>query len=647
MTDAKPVSGDVVPSEAKPAERLDLESNEILLGQWYWVTFEDSDDNEYETLMCVMKLGSNVAHLEGPSTKYVGSTSNARILYKDFDRRCRHEPDAESILNERVLELQGRTRKLMAQIQAETRRLGLEPDTTSTETGITLAGGVDVKAHQRALVKAKDETLPELFEAVKTTNEAMAQWMDAQTFSLRAECGDLRTLVSAAEDRIFNIELYAGLTETVRQIQDGQPAGIDDRLHVMQRKLYMDEECLLDYRTGGMEFKNIDAFDQWLLEPQNLQRILPFPRTIVALQVRRKRKERGSSLHGLITLALEQEDRSTFFYIRNGDRVYWLQCDLEFGDHLFPEKDYELFSNEPLMAYAYCGRVERIMRRSTWEAKKAEHDELQAQHAAWEKANPDKHRFHNPHHDLFHSRDITRFEPFDQDNVHYDEIMGEIADKAKYFNRIILIIQGLLDRSPVLHPHHECKTWEEAARRQIELVYDGSKLLRYGSPPDYEAYAAGLRKHLEVGSVTIGQEDAWLRREAKREMARRDRNWRTAGSDREIEHFKPYHDPGPGELSRIDKLTRNKATYRWLRGKKSIRWREDLEEQIKSSIAVARDLLFNVSAYQPGDFRQFYEDPTTRQHYLRWAPTMLEAEEWHAGNRTILTPEERWAKEVR
>lgn len=46
--------------------------------------------------------------------------------------------------------------------------------------------------------------------------------------------------------------------------------------------------------------------------------------------------------------------------------------------------------------------------------------------------------------------------------------------------------------------------------------------------------------------------------------------------------------------------------------------------------------LFNVDAYTPGDFRQFFEDPRTRAQYLKWAPYLLAAEEYHAGNRGIL-----------
>jgi len=38
--------------------------------------------------------------------------------------------------------------------------------------------------------------------------------------------------------------------------------------------------------------------------------------------------------------------------------------------------------------------------------------------------------------------------------------------------------------------------------------------------------------------------------------------------------------------------------------------------------------LLNVDAYVPGDYRQFYLDPRTRQQYLQWAPLLLAAEDF-------------------
>ena len=54
--------------------------------------------------------------------------------------------------------------------------------------------------------------------------------------------------------------------------------------------------------------------------------------------------------------------------------------------------------------------------------------------------------------------------------------------------------------------------------------------------------------------------------------------------------------------------------------------------RIRCKFWASIDSLLNVSAYQPGDFLQFFQDPRTRAEYLKWAPFLLTAEEYHAGN---------------
>jgi len=63
-------------------------------------------------------------------------------------------------------------------------------------------------------------------------------------------------------------------------------------------------------------------------------------------------------------------------------------------------------------------------------------------------------------------------------------------------------------------------------------------------------------------------------------------------------------------------------------------------ESIRTTLTVPQNRLFNISAYQPGDFKQFYRDPRTRGDYLRWAHMLLTAEDYHAGLIEVAAP---WA----
>lgn len=57
----------------------------------------------------------------------------------------------------------------------------------------------------------------------------------------------------------------------------------------------------------------------------------------------------------------------------------------------------------------------------------------------------------------------------------------------------------------------------------------------------------------------------------------------------------------------------------------------DYDYQVKTGWTCPLDELFNVTAYTPGDFHLFFDDPRTRAEYMQWAPFLLSAEDYHAG----------------
>lgn len=54
------------------------------------------------------------------------------------------------------------------------------------------------------------------------------------------------------------------------------------------------------------------------------------------------------------------------------------------------------------------------------------------------------------------------------------------------------------------------------------------------------------------------------------------------------------------------------------------------DDNIACSFTTDVGKVLNVSAYTPGDYKRFYGDPRTRAEYLKWAPLLLAAEDWHA-----------------
>lgn len=673
--------------------RVEPSAVTVELGQWYWrLVDQDAPRGRYEEdegldegdedldpfaqplllesgedagvpegkrkcwLGCVTKIGSNFIELTQPRRD--NSTTYARIHIDDFWTDLLYEPNAGQVIRARIEAAQAKSAKLLAEIQALTQRLGVSKRTSisygpSSPTAAAanpesralavLSSSVNVDHYKAALIEAQKDKLPVLFDGVKAANAEMIRWMSAGALALEAQAGEQEDVLDVIKARLLTISIYAGLTEDVVKVADGEPAPETERLRVMQGLAYMDEECLLFYQSGGLEFSNIQEFDAWLAQPEHMEKILPFPRCVVAMRVRRDKKDRpwdGSLADALIKFQLEQADKSTFLYIRNGARLYRLETDIDFGPLIFPSRA-EFDPSEPLMFNMFGSRVDRVITRAEYEERLAAETRRAAAHKAWEKANnakPESERERsNPHWKADH--DITHgWQPFDRSSLYYDEAQAAVAERVQQYNRIAVLLQGLFDRSEVLHPHGPVQTWTpDGFAAAIELVYDASDVLAHGEAPDFEAYRQQLNAKLSNGSVVVGQEHFWLRKEAERE------NERTRYDSRAPSHklFRPYGNEGPGFLARLAgwKPNAKVGTFRWLRERRRStgRWGSDNDQPIACTLEVPADELVNVSAYTPGDFRQFFADRRTRAQYLKWAPALIAAEEYHAGR---LKPQE-------
>lgn len=652
--------------------------DDIAIGQWYWLKDvrekwnadrQDYDRTPFEWLGCLMAIGSNYVLIQEPRSDRHGYRER-RVHINDFYTSLRREFNPEGVIAGYIAGYQKQLREQIQEVKSITSRLGVsnslsiaEKRAESSGTAVAvMSGQFDIKAYETELKKAKDTDLPELFEQIKNTNVAIAKWMSAEMLPLQAEASILNGTIEAIGDRVFNVGLYSGLIEHVVNVRDGEPAPFHEKLRVMQRLLFMDEECLLDYQHGGMTFKKIEQFDAWLSKPSNMERILPFPRCMVAMRVRRNIKKRiWDGTIGGIFMDIEEarSDKWTFLFIRNGEKLYRLGCDsFEFDGlegMIFPDK--ALFDpSEPMMCHVGSFASDRkLMTVADYEQRCAQKSDWAAKHKQWEIDNPfetwkdfgpddEKHgqnhlKYLWEHANPFRSynspvRDFNpdAWKPFNDSTVHYDDFVKDMTDRIKKYNRIALLIQGLFDRSDALHPHPPVKTWvPESFAACVELVYDGSHVLYSGPEPDIEAFFAKCNATLNKDSVVIGQELFWEQREAEKENTRRQNDWRDSNKHM-CEVYRPYGNPGPGYLAKMKELKprSGKAVFTWERKRLTDRWRHD--ETLPVSIAVPVERLFNVSGYQPGEFLQFFRDPRTRAKYLQWAPLLIAAEEFHAGN---------------
>ncbi|MDA7087485.1 hypothetical protein PH586_13920 [Pseudomonas sp. SA3-5] len=637
------VSSSLQAVEDGRTERVIASTQLPVIGQWFWV--------HEQWFGCVIGVGSNFVELSGPAGGK--SSHNARIHFADISHALRHEPDHQRVLANKVEQSKAAIASLMQEVQTLTTSLGVAPrqqlehSTPSSASGLaTLAAQGDIEAYKKALITAQKEALPKLRDQLRSANETLMSWISAEMLPLEALAAQSTDVVDDIQDRVFNIELYAGLAESVVQFCEGQAAEASEKLRVFQRMLFCDEEALLAYDCGGLEISDLPSFQDWLSQPQNRDRLLPYPRCLVAMRVRRTGKDRdadGSLLSLMHNLALAEADHSTFLFIRNGEQLYRISTAIEFDELIFPDK--AVFDPcEPMMVKMWGSRVEQKITRREFESRLASHDAWQARVEAWEEQhpcsewearNPGKNYYQaNPHrlrNDGDNGFNPANWKPFDHSNVYYDEALKEIADDVRKYNRVAVIVQGLFDRSKCLAPHPPIRSWTaEGFRSAIELIYDAAGL-SHGEPPCFETYRARCNALIGESSILFGQQLAWLKREAQRECRRIDKDPRSNNGTPRPKLFEPQGDPGPGYLARpsMVQVKARKAVFAWLRESRS--QRAASSSPIRVTLSVPFDEMFNVSAYQPGDYRMFFQDHRTRKQYLKWAPLLMAAEDYHQG----------------
>jgi len=99
------------------------------------------------------------------------------------------------------------------------------------------------------------------------------------------------------------------------------------------------------FADGGLDWTEIEKFDEWLLKKENYKKIIPEEKGVVVLKVRRSAKDYGDSLTNVF---MNGANHKTYFLIRNGDNLYRIWADLSIGERVFPAKEeFENKDNDP------------------------------------------------------------------------------------------------------------------------------------------------------------------------------------------------------------------------------------------------------------------------------------------------------------
>jgi hypothetical protein len=631
MNDVGDSSSILAPQEAERKQHQADVSYRV--GDWYWVP-HDEDDAETGTdkwLGCIIHLGSNFAMFAGPINEH--SSYHKRVHFDDMDK-CLYEPEPVKIIAEKVAEQRRVISEAVKQISSLISRLAIGERAPNNETqALAVFNGASMDEYKQDLLAAKDKALPDLFNVIKEASRVMRTWLSAEMLPLKGSSSQLSSAIQTIENRIFGVQLYAGLIEQVKEIKSGAPAAINEPVHLFQRRHYMDEECLVAYEAGGMSFEHLADFEAWLLRPANLSRLFPYPRSVVAFRVRRTKKEFDGDIADFVRMMFDCEDDKdllTYLYLKNGEQFFRLETGIDFGEKLFPDIEHSVLQSGKVYGIMDYSKVQRLgtegeyldtLRREAEE--KIEYEQV-----------PKKEQWY------WHSKirePSSQWTLWDQKTVYYDDISAFVKTQMEAHNRLVLVLQGLFDRSTVFAPHPPYKLWsQDDFTRAFVLVYDDSRALTAGDKPNFLAYQEQINRGLRPGALTVGQDDYWTRREAVKYNSQIDREY---GPDKGYYLYKtkyrPRDDAGPGMFTTVAKVSfgaRGKScsfTWEHLK-KKQDRWGREVSDQVViRKLSVPKSELLCVDTYKPGDYHRFFDDPRTRSEYLKWAPLLLRAEEWY------------------
>lgn len=568
---------------SNPLSKAGSKDKRPKLGDWRWVKVEDDEKKEKEYLLCCTHLASNHAVFSWTNEK--GWNKSWLVRYRDLEAETREESNWKEVIEGWIEESKEELAQAVRKLSDMTKNAGLiqEYSANAQNEPQTLLPAKTLQSpeeHKKALLKLKESDFPAQYKTVESITQKIASYHRALYLPFQAEAEKLNKAVEKVDQRLFALELYAGLFQQCKCIRNGDSAPQDTPIAVRQMIRYMDEESLIDYDRGGMDYKNLEDFDAWIAKDENLNRIAPEQRCVVALKVRRDSKDydtRGLNFFGLMRVFEEHmKNERTYLLLRNGTQVYRLTTEIEFDPRLLPLRD----------------------------------------------------EFHKPFEkEEWHGLGNTKNRTITPDDFEYDKHVEERMQKIFEYNRVMFLVQGLLDRSKVFSPHPPINLADEShVKTWFKAVFDEELGLPSSNPPKWEDYRDLKNTQIQVGSFVWSdwhpdsdyryerytQGDVLIDgRERDKILAvtaiKKDRSQVRVSWPWGTRYGYEHRDSWDRSYGKWGEWEVNRMRHCWI----------PLKE------------VFNVSAYQSGEYKQFLCDAYLKGAYLKWAPPLLDSEKWH------------------
>lgn len=265
---------------------------------------------------------------------------------------------------------------------------------------------------------------------------------------------------------ITSIELYLGINEELHHFKQGTTASQDDPICFRQMMLYMDEEMGV-WEGGGLDFNDIEFFDEWLVQKDNYKKIVPESKCVVVFRPRRKskyydQKEWVNAVRNMPNL------NKTYILIRNGENLYRIFTEnLTIPVRLFPKKK----------------ELDAILK------------ELQ---------------------------DIEK--RYGSDSSVVDDKKDEVEKALHVYKKQAILMQGLIDRTEVFHPMKEQISIFKLENNPgaVKFIYDDEATLPSGRKPFWD-WLSDINSQITEGSriLITGEYDTYRGHWSRKDYASR------------------------------------------------------------------------------------------------------------------------------
>lgn len=311
-------------------------------------------------------------------------------------------------------------------------------------------------ARQRASLEAEQEQQRTDLERQRKELEAQ---FDKARRELEARMAPLKAQLEQMAEVLWTVDLYLGRDEELQLVRDGKPAPAETPITLRQKVLVMAEESLIMMggTCTGLTADNIPEFIDWLVsDAAHLDRVLPEPKGVVVLIPTKVESRSGNPWEDVGRNAANQR---SYWLLRNGEKLYLLTVDpeLRIRDRVLPRRR----------------EFVEVFDRGLFGFGRASGDPVQPGSEEW-------------------------------------FAIEKIADaRRRHYMRIMLVLQGLVDRTPVWHPLPPAGvsflSIADQDAGKIQLIQDDEDSIQLGEGGEsFEQWQRRLNRKLRPGLRIIG-----------------------------------------------------------------------------------------------------------------------------------------------